>query len=87
LVNSKSRSDKKKINEILPKLKPFVLQMTSYKKEKPSVEWEKVFTTLVSDAGFFYLCISGVCTQDFLLSRQVLYCLSHTSGLFCSGYF
>jgi hypothetical protein len=25
--------------------------------------------------------------QDFLLAKQVLYCLSHTSSSFCSGYF
>jgi hypothetical protein len=30
---------------------------------------------------------TGVLTQDFKLEKQVLYCLSHTSSPFCSGYF
>jgi hypothetical protein len=30
---------------------------------------------------------NGVGTQGFTLANQVLYCLSHTSSLFCSGYF
>jgi hypothetical protein len=31
--------------------------------------------------GFFFL------TQGFALAKQAIYCLSHTSGPFCSGYF
>jgi hypothetical protein len=30
---------------------------------------------------------TGVWTQDFALANQALYCLSHTSSPFCSGYF
>jgi hypothetical protein len=29
----------------------------------------------------------GFCTQGFVLAKQVLYCLSHTSSLFWSAYF
>jgi hypothetical protein len=30
---------------------------------------------------------TGVWTQVFVLSKQALYCLNHTSSLFCSAYF
>jgi hypothetical protein len=30
---------------------------------------------------------TGVWTQDFTLSKQMLHCFSHISGPFCSGYF
>jgi hypothetical protein len=32
-------------------------------------------------------CRTGVWTQDFMLANQESYCWSHTSNLFCSGYF
>jgi hypothetical protein len=34
----------------------------------------------------FFGCI-GILTQGFIFARQVLYCLSHVSNSFCSGYF
>jgi hypothetical protein len=30
---------------------------------------------------------TGVSTQSFMLAKQALYCLSHISSPFCSGYF
>jgi hypothetical protein len=36
---------------------------------------------------FFFFLGSGVCTQGFVLIKQMLYCLSHTSRPFCFGYF
>jgi hypothetical protein len=43
-------------------------------------------------AMLIQLCIlfiygTGVSTQGFTLAKQALYCLSHTSSTFCSGYF
>jgi hypothetical protein len=36
---------------------------------------------------FFFFYGTGVWTQSFMLAKQALYCLSHTSSPFCSGYF
>jgi hypothetical protein len=36
---------------------------------------------------FIYLGVTGVWTQGSTLAKQALYCLSHTSTPFCSGYF
>jgi hypothetical protein len=36
---------------------------------------------------FLFICNTGVWTQDFPFSRQVLYCLSHTSSPFCFSNF
>jgi hypothetical protein len=35
----------------------------------------------------FFLVVLGISTQDFVLARQVLYCLSQASSPFCSVYF
>jgi hypothetical protein len=37
--------------------------------------------------NFFLFCSIGVWTQGFVLAKQMLYHLSHTSSPFCSGYF
>jgi hypothetical protein len=47
----------------------------------PSWNRSQVLTLL----GFF--CGTGVWTQDFVLAKPGLYCLSHTSSPICSGYF
>jgi hypothetical protein len=36
---------------------------------------------------FFFFGGTEVWNLGFTLAKQMLYCLSHTSGLFCSGYF
>jgi hypothetical protein len=55
----------------------------------PLSHWSPFFSQIVpllfSYLFFFFGCI-GVSTQGFVLSRQVLYCLSHTSNSFCSVY-
>jgi hypothetical protein len=48
------------------------------KKELYNIEQNIIVTFLDS---------TGVYTQSFALTRQVLYCLSHDPRLFCSGYF
>jgi hypothetical protein len=37
-------------------------------------------------ALFFFLGGTGVLTQGFVLTKLVLYCLSHDFSPFCSGY-
>jgi hypothetical protein len=34
-----------------------------------------------------FVCGLGIWTQDLTLTKQAVYCLSHTSSPFCSGYF
>jgi hypothetical protein len=36
---------------------------------------------------FFFFFENGVLKQVFMLAKQALYRLSHTSSAFCSGYF
>jgi hypothetical protein len=53
------------------------------------VQFFSLFRSLIylESVFFFFLVGPGIWTQGFILAKQVLYSSSHTSSLFCSGYF
>jgi hypothetical protein len=54
-----------------------------------SVPLELIFDLSSQFLGFFFFFFggTGVLTKGFVFAKQALYCFSHTSSPFCSGYF
>jgi hypothetical protein len=61
--------------------------LSCYNYLTPAVSFFFSWTTYCSSFFFFFFGGTGVWTKGFAIAKQVLYSLSHTSSLLCSGYF